>query len=120
MAHPAIALRVGPTRNATVNGSPVNGDRTDVAQMTFNPSVESLSEVRVITNQYSAEFGQDVGALVLMESKSGTNKWHGSAYEYLRNEFFDTDNQFSHTKPIDRQNNFGGRLAGPFFAISSF
>lgn len=106
--------------NVIVDGAPVNGDRTDVAQMTLNPSVESLSEVRVITNQYSAEFGQDVGALVLMESRSGTNKWHGGAYEYLRNEFFDTDNQFSHTKPIDRQNNFGGTFGGPILRNKLF
>ncbi len=106
--------------NVIVDGSPVNGDRTDVAQMTFNPSVESLSEVRVVTNQYSAEFGQDIGALVLMETKSGTNNWHGGFYEYLRNEWFDTDNHFSHTKPIDRQNNFGGTFGGPIIKNKLF
>lgn len=106
--------------NVIVDGAPVNGDRTDVAQMTLNPSVESLSEVRVVTNQYSAEFGADVGALVLMESKSGTNNWHGSGYEYLRNEFFDTDNHFSHTRPIDRQNNFGGTFGGPILRNKLF
>ena len=106
--------------NVIVDGSPVNGDRTDVAQMTLNPSVESLSEVRVVTNQYSAEFGADIGALVLMESKSGTNRWHGGGYEYLRNEWFDTDNQFSHTRPIDRQNNFGGTFGGPILRNKLF
>jgi hypothetical protein len=106
--------------NVMVDGAPVNGDRTDVAQMTLNPSVESLSEVRVVTNQYSAEFGADVGALVLMESKSGSNQWHGSGYEYLRNEFFDTDNHFSGTRPIDRQNNFGGTFGGPILRNKLF
>jgi len=101
--------------NVIVDGSPVMGDREDVAQMTLNPSVEALSDVRVIINQYSAEFGQDVGALVLMQTKSGTTQWHGGVYEYLRNEFFDTDNHFSKTKPIDRQNMFGGTLGGPIW-----
>lgn len=98
--------------NVMVDGAPVNGDREDVAQMTLNPSVEALSEVRVVTNQYSAEFGQDVGSLVLMETKSGSNDWHGGGYEYLRNEFFDSDNHFSHTRPLDRENMVGGTLGG--------
>src|SRR5579862_1334402 len=102
--------------NVIVDGSPVMGDREDVAQMTLNPSVEALSDVRLVISQYSAEFGQDVGALVLMQTKSGTTQWHGGVYEYLRNEFFDTDSHFSKTKPIDRQNMFGGTFGGPIWA----
>jgi hypothetical protein len=99
--------------NVMVDQSPVMGDREDVAQMTLNPSVEALSEVRVIESQYSAEFGADIGALVLMQTKSGGNNWHGGVYEYLRNTVFDTGNHFSHTKPVDQQNMFGGTLGGP-------
>lgn len=99
--------------NIQIDGASVVGDRTDVAQMTFNPSVESLQEVKVTTNQFSAEFGKDVGALVQMETKSGTNSFHGSLYEYLRNEKLDTMNAFSRTRPIDRQNMFGGAIGGP-------
>jgi hypothetical protein len=80
--------------NVQVNGANVDSDRTDVNQMTFNPSVESLSEVRVVQNSYSAEFGQDVGMLVQMQTRSGTNDIHGSAYEFFRNEAFDTYNAF--------------------------
>lgn len=99
--------------NVFVDGSPVNGDREDVAQMVLNPTVEALSDVRVIVNQYSAEFGQDVGALVLMQTKSGSDHWHGGVYDYLRNEYFDTYNHFTHTKPEDRQQMFGGTFGGP-------
>jgi Carboxypeptidase regulatory-like domain len=99
--------------NVFIDGTPANGDREDVAQMVLNPTVEALSDVRVIVNQYSAEFGQDVGALVLMQTKSGSDQWHGGVYEYLRNEYFDSDNHFTHTKPEDRQQIFGGTFGGP-------
>jgi hypothetical protein len=99
--------------NVMVNGANVDSDRTDVNQMTYNPSVESLSEVRVVQNNYSAEFGQDVGMLVQMQTKSGSNALHGGVYEYFRNEAMDTYNGFSNTKPLDRQHIFGGSVGGP-------
>jgi hypothetical protein len=101
--------------NIYVDGSPVNGDREDVDQMVLNPTVEALSDVRVIVSQYSAEFGADVGALVLMQTKSGSDQWRGGVYEYLRNEYFDSDNHFTHSRPEDRQQMFGGTLGGPIF-----
>lgn len=99
--------------NVYVDGAPVNGDREDVDQMVINPTVEALSDTRVVESQYSAEFGADVGGLVLMQTKSGSEQWHGGIYDYLRNEFFDTDNHFTHTKPEDRQQMFGGTVGGP-------
>jgi hypothetical protein len=111
--------------NILIDGASVIGNRTDVAQMTYNPSVEALTEVKVSTNQFSAEFGKDVGALVQMETKSGSNAFHGGVYEYFRNEKLDTMNAFSRTKPIDRQHMFGGTIGGPvlrdkLFFFSSF
>ena len=67
----------------------------------------------MIVNQYSAEFGADVGGLVLMQTKSGSDRFHGGVYDYFRNEWLDTDNHFTHTKPEDRQQMFGGTLGGP-------
>lgn len=99
--------------NVFVDGTPANGDREDVDQMVLNPTVEALSESRVIVNQYSAEFGADVGGLVLMQTKSGSDRFHGGVYDYFRNEWLDTDNHFTHTKPEDRQQMFGGTLGGP-------
>ena len=99
--------------NIMINGASVIGNRTDVAQMTFNPSVEVLQEVKIATNQFSAEFGKDVGALVQMETKSGSNAFHGGVYEYFRNEKLDTMNAFSRTRPVDRQHMFGGTIGGP-------
>jgi hypothetical protein len=99
--------------NVVIDGASVIGNRTDVAQMTFNPSVEALQEVKVTTNQYSSEFGKDVGALVQMDTKSGGNTYHGGVYEYFRNEKLDTMNAFSRTRPVDRQHMFGGTIGGP-------
>jgi hypothetical protein len=99
--------------NVVVDGTSVNGDRTDVAQMVFNPSVEALQEVKVSTNQYSAQFGKDIGALVQMESKSGSNAFHGGLYGYFRNEDLDAMNAFSQTRPVDRQQMYGGTIGGP-------
>ncbi|MEX2261410.1 MAG: carboxypeptidase regulatory-like domain-containing protein [Bryobacteraceae bacterium] len=101
--------------NIMINGASVIGNRTDVAQMTYNPSVETLQEVKISTSSYSAEFGKDAGALVQMESKSGTNSYHGGVYEYFRNEKLDTMNAFSRTRPIDRQHMFGGTVGGPIW-----
>src|SRR6266404_544307 len=111
--------------NILIDGASVVGDRTDGAQMTYNPTVEALQEVKVTTNQYSAEFGKDIGALVQMETKSGANAFHGGVYEYFRNEALDTMNAFSRTKPVDRQHMFGGYAGGhiiknKLFFFSSF
>src|SRR3984957_16735291 len=99
--------------NVMLDGMSIIGDRTDVAQMVFNPSVEALQEVKISTNQYSAQFGQDIGALVQMESKSGSNAFHGGVYGYFRNEDLDAMNAFSQTRPIDRQQMYGGTIGGP-------
>lgn len=99
--------------NVMIDGANDTGDREDVAQMVLNPSVETLREVKVNENQYSAKYGRDIGPLVQMETKSGTNQFHGGIYEYFRNEALDTYDGFTRTKPLDRQHMFGGTIGGP-------
>lgn len=99
--------------NVMIDGANDTGDREDVAQMVLNPSVETLREVKVNENQYSAKYGRDIGPLVMMETKSGTNQFHGGIYEYFRNEALDTYDGFTRTKPLDRQHMFGGTIGGP-------
>jgi hypothetical protein len=99
----------------TVDGvSAVNGSTGDVS---FVPSVESLREFRVQTATYSAEFGRTSGATVSAGVASGTNKFSGSLYEYFRNEALNANNYFNNSRnikrPIDRFNQFGGKLGGP-------
>jgi hypothetical protein len=79
-------------------------------------SVDALQEFRVQSSTYSAEYGRNPGGQFSFETKSGTNQWHGTAYDYLRNDYFDANNWFNDYfgKPgaALRQNDFGGTLGG--------
>ena len=75
--------------------------------------MESLQEVKIVANTYSAEFGNDIGAVVQYETKSGTNTYHGGGYEYLRNTALDSYNGFTRVKAPDKQHTFGGTVGGP-------
>ena len=80
-------------------------------------SVDDLQEFRVQSSTYSAEYGRNPGGQFAFETKSGTNLWHGTAFDYLRNGVFDADdwfnNYFGLSEPSLRQNDFGGTLGGP-------
>jgi hypothetical protein len=80
-------------------------------------SVDDLQEFRVQSSTYSAEYGRNPGGQFAFETKSGTNQWHGTAYDYLRNGFFDSQDWFNdfygQKEPVLRQNDFGGTLGGP-------
>jgi hypothetical protein len=79
--------------------------------------LDAMSEVRIQTSNYSAAYGRQPGAQVSLISKSGTNKYHGSVFEYLRNSAFDANDWFSNNlgvaKVPNRQNDFGGTFGGP-------
>lgn len=80
-------------------------------------SVDDLQEFRVQSSTYSAEYGRNPGGQFAFETKSGTNQWHGTAYDYLRNGVFDADDWFNNylnvKQPALRQNDFGGTFGGP-------
>ncbi|MBI3210894.1 MAG: TonB-dependent receptor [Candidatus Solibacter usitatus] len=77
-------------------------------------SVDAVQEFRVYASSYSAEFGQAMGGVVNLITRSGSNKYHGGLFEYLRNEKLDTRNYFNRAvKPPFRLNQFGGTLGGP-------
>jgi hypothetical protein len=82
-------------------------------------SVDALQEFRVQSSTYSAEFGHSPGGQLSFVTRSGTNGVHGSAFDYLRNNFFDANDWFNdaYQKPAPalRQNDFGGTLGGPIF-----
>lgn len=81
-------------------------------------SVDALQEFRVSTSTYSAEYGRTPGGQFALTTRSGTNDWHGSAYDYVRNEDFDANDWFQAKQGLpktkERQNDFGGTLGGPF------
>jgi hypothetical protein len=80
-------------------------------------SVDDLQEFRVSSSTYSAEHGRNPGGQFAFETKSGSNQWHGTAYDYLRNGFFDAQDWFNDyfgtPEPALRQNDFGGTFGGP-------
>ena len=90
-----------------------------------HPSVDVIAEFNVITNPYSAEYGRAPGAVVSVNTRSGTNHLHGTAYEYLRNDYFDAFDYFTKEttnpkKAKNHQNQFGGSLGGPILSNRAF
>ncbi|MGA2729124.1 MAG: carboxypeptidase-like regulatory domain-containing protein, partial [Terracidiphilus sp.] len=83
------------------------------------PSVESLASQSLLVNNYSAEFGESAGGIFNYTSKSGSNKLHGTAFNYLENEDLDAGQPFNYTSsgqkynPVQRQLDFGGSFGGP-------
>src|SRR5437762_831064 len=76
------------------------------------PIVDAIQEFKVVSHTDSSQFGSVLGGVVNVVTKSGTNRFHGSAWEYIRNDAFDSQDQFA---PIVhfRQNQFGGAIGGP-------
>lgn len=89
----------------------------------ISPSIDAIQEFKVQTSNYSAEFGRNVGGVVNVVIKSGTNEFHGGAFEFLRNEAFNARNFFQSPeaeKPVFRRNQFGGLLGGPIVRNKTF
>ena len=75
--------------------------------------VESMREFKILTSNYSAEYGRAAGANIVAISKSGSNRLHGSLFEYHRNDALDSRNFFDRSKPDFKRNQFGFSLGGP-------
>ena len=85
------------------------------------PSIDAISEFRVLTFNYSAQYGSRGGTTVLVSSKSGTNEFHGSLFEFLRNDVLDARNFFDGLKKGKYiQNEYGASLGGPIFKNKTF
>lgn len=80
-------------------------------------SVDALQEFKVQTSSYSSEYGRQPGGQISIVTRSGTNEFHGSAFDYVRNDKFDANDWFANAnrqaRPPQRQNDFGGTLGGP-------
>src|ERR1700678_2003268 len=94
-----------------VNGSDVEEDVNMGAAII--PNLDSIAEFRILTNSFDAEYGEFSGGQINVVTKSGTNDFHGSAFEFLRNTDFDARNYFSPARGAFNQNQFGGTFGGP-------
>ena len=113
--------------NFVLDGVDNNSISENVQELTTQiarPSVDSIQEFKVSTNPYSAENGRSPGALVSVTTKSGTNAFHGTLYEFHRNRVFDANNFFNNRagarKPQNIQNQFGGNIGGPVAKDTAF
>ena len=100
----------------SANGFMVNG--VDVQEhmnggTSVIPNLDSIAEFRVLTNNFDPEYGNYNGGMINVVSKSGSNAWHGDAFEFLRNTDLDARNYFSDTRGAFQQNQFGGTVGGP-------
>lgn len=88
----------------------------------LNPSVDAVSEFNIAKTNYNAEFGGKSGAVINVITKSGTNNFHGSVYEFLRNNIFDSRNLFAPAgvSPPFRENQFGAAVGGPLSKDKAF
>jgi hypothetical protein len=107
------------TANAfLVNGGDVSEGRNLGAGLV--PNLDSVEEFRLITNSFDAEYGKFSGAVMNAITKSGTNGFHGDAFEFLRNDAMDARNYFAPSKSELRRNQFGYAAGGPFWKNKLF
>lgn len=109
----AIAGGKGNNQAWLIDGGNVQNVTLGEPTLTFDPPVEALQEFNVAISNYAAELGRTGGGVIQMTTKSGTNQFHGSAYEYFRNDKLDARNFFAASKPPYRYNLFGASLGGP-------
>ncbi len=108
--------------NWTLDGLDATGvkDPRQEAALRLVISTDTVAEFRVNTTLYSAESGSGAGGQVSIVSKSGTNTFHGSLFEFLRNDALDSRNPFDPTKQPFRLNQFGGNFGGPIVKDKTF
>jgi hypothetical protein len=133
---------IGVSNSTTGNNFAVSGNRpqqnlfllngvefTGAAENNMQPGgasqnligVEAVREFNVLRDSYGAEYGKRPGAQVTIVTQSGTNQWHGSIYEFLRNNIFDSANYFDQgSAPPFRRNQFGGAAGGPIKRDKTF
>jgi hypothetical protein len=79
----------------------------------LRPPPDAIQEFKILTHSYDAEYGRNAGSVVNVVTKSGTNDWHGGAWEFNRDDRLQSKNFFATAKPALKQNQFGGAIGGP-------
>jgi hypothetical protein len=123
-----VTVAITPSGNLNPGNQSISGQREDANGFLVNgsdvkeemnggtgiiPNLDSISEFRVLTNNFDAEFGNYSGGIVNVVTKSGADQIHGNAFEFLRNTDLDARSYFSPKLETYQQNQFGGTLGGP-------
>jgi hypothetical protein len=109
------------TVNFMINGINLNDQVQN--QITFQPSINTVSEFKADNSTYSAEFGRSSGAIVNIATRSGTNDYHGEVFEFIRNHDLDARNYFNPTTQKQssfKRNQFGAAFGGPIIKDKTF
>ncbi|MEN6608360.1 MAG: carboxypeptidase-like regulatory domain-containing protein, partial [Bryobacteraceae bacterium] len=118
-AIPSISGAANFTSEVTIDGIPNTTPRNTgwTSFLIYTPSVDAVEEFKVQTNSLSAEYGRFNGGVISVVTKSGTSQWHGTAYEFHRNSYFDANSFFNNRTGTKlgalRRNQVGGSLGGP-------
>ena len=115
---PAINGQTNRSNTFTLDGIYNNGNYGGTYAIA--PNIDALNEFKVQSHSDQAEFGGVTGGVVNLITKSGTNRFHGTAYEFLRNDALDARGFFTAKKPPLRQNQFGATLGGPIRRNKTF
>jgi hypothetical protein len=106
------------SNNFNVNGG--NADDLFINAPSLAPSPDSISEFRVISHDYDADLGRNSGSVVNVVTKSGSDSFHGSAYEFVRNNILNAQGYLNPEKSDFKQNQFGGSFGGPIRRDKTF
>ena len=109
----------GQTNNVTVDGG-FNLQSGSNASQINNVGIDYIQEVKIQTSNFSAEYGRNSGAQVSLVTRSGGNSFHGSVFEFIRNDKLDARSFFAPIRPTLRFNNFGYSIGGPIFKDKLF
>jgi hypothetical protein len=113
-----VAFSVNGGRTEYNNFEVDGGDTQDNgSNTTLNvyPSIDAIAEVKVLTSNYSAQYGRNGSGTIEVETKSGTNAFHGDLYEFLRNDAFNATPEFETSVPSYKKNDFGFTVGGPVY-----
>ena len=110
----------GVEASSVIDASPGNLNGETSTGFRLQSSLENIQEFRVESSNYPAEFGTGTGGQISVVTKSGSNQFHGSLFEYVRNNSFDSRNFFDTTKSPLRLNQYGGSVGGPIIKEKMF
>lgn len=105
--------------NYVLDGA-MNSNSNNSGEPAIVPSIESIEEVQIQTNNFSSEFGRGNGAVINLRTKTGTNQFHGRLWEFHRNAALNARNFFATGNPPLVFNQFGGNMGGPIFKDKTF